>query len=201
MTKARPLQARTFLMNIPEIETPRLRLRAFRADDLDALCLVFGDTDVMKYISGGKPRPRDETETGLRRTIEGWHRRGFGLWAVVEKATGSVIGYCGLILLDGTPEIEVAYGLAKSSWGKGFASEAARAALRYGFEELKLERVVAVVNPQNIASQRVLEKLGMKYTKDAHHYDEDLMYYEISKADYESEGAFKKSIESPVRDG
>jgi RimJ/RimL family protein N-acetyltransferase len=173
-------------MSVPEIETARLWLRAFTPGDLDELQLVFGDTEVMKYISGGKPRTREETETGLRRTIEGWQRRGFGLWAVVEKATDKVIGYCGLIFLEETPEIEVAYGLAKSSWGKGFATEAAHASLRFGFEELKLDRIVAVVNPQNSASQRVLEKLGMKYTKHERHYDADLMYYEISKSDYQS---------------
>lgn len=175
------------MTSIPEIETGRLRLRAFKPDDLDDLYMVFGDAEVMTYISGGKPRTREATHAGLLRTIEGWRDRGFGLWAVVEKDNGHVIGYCGLIFLDGTTEIELAYGLAKSSWGKGFATEAARASLRFGFEELKLERIVAVVNPQNIPSQRVLEKLGMKYTKDAHHYNADLMYYEISKQDYHAD--------------
>jgi len=181
-------------MSVPEIETVRLRLRAFTPDDLDDLQLVFGDTEVMKYISGGKPRARAETETGLRRTIEGWQTRGFGLWAVVEKATDKVIGYCGLIFLEETPEIEIAYGLAKSSWGKGFATEAAQASLRFGFEELKLDRIVAVVNPQHVSSQRVLARLGMKHTKNERHYDEDLMYYEISKSDYQS----GKASDAPV---
>ncbi len=167
-------------MSIPEIETERLRLRGFRPDDLDALCQVFGDPVVMKYISGGKPRTREATEEGLLRSIEGWHKRGFGLWAAEEKATGTVVGYCGLMPLEDTPEIEVAYGLAKAAWGQGFAVEAARAALEYAFEQLKLERVVAVVNPLNVASQRVLEKLGMSYTKNVHHYGADLMYYEAS---------------------
>jgi RimJ/RimL family protein N-acetyltransferase len=175
------------LTNIPEIETNRLRLRAFTPDDLDALYLVFGDPEVMTYITGGKPRTKEATLAGLLRTIEGWQNRGFGLWAVAEKDSGHVIGYCGLIFLDETTEIELAYGLAKSSWGKGFATEAARASLRYGFEELKLERIVAVVNPQNIPSQRVLEKLGMKYKRNAHHYDADLMYYELSKQDYHAD--------------
>lgn len=170
-------------MSVPEIETERLRLRGFRPDDLDALCQIFGDPEVMKYISGGKPRTREATEEGLLRSIEGWRKRGFGLWAVEEKATGRVVGYCGLIPLDDTPEIEVAYGLAKSAWGRAFAVEAARAALKFGFGELNLERIVAVVNPGNVASQRVLEKLGMKYTKNAHHYGADLMYYELSAAD------------------
>ncbi|HWT01443.1 MAG TPA: GNAT family N-acetyltransferase [Pyrinomonadaceae bacterium] len=167
-------------MSIPEIETARLRLRGFTPDDLDALCQVFGDPEVMKYISGGEPRTREATEEGLLRSIEGWRKRGFGLWAVVEKETGELIGYCGLISLEDTPEIEVAYGLMRSAWGKGFAAEAARASLGYGFNELKLERIVAVVNPENAASRRVLEKLGMKYAKNARHYGADLMYYEIS---------------------
>ncbi|MDQ3819667.1 MAG: GNAT family N-acetyltransferase [Acidobacteriota bacterium] len=177
------------VLGIPEIETERLHLRAFTPGDLDDLCLVFGDADVMKYISGGKPRSREDTETGLLRTIEGFKKRGFGLWAVVAKNGENFIGYCGLTYLEDTSEVEVAYGLAKSQWGKGFATEAASASLRYGFEEMKLDRIVAVVDRQNISSRRVLEKLGMRYTKDVHHYDADLMYYEISKAGYQSDGA------------
>lgn len=170
---------------IPEIETTRLRLRAFTPEDLDELFMVFGDAEVMRYISGGKPRSREETEKGMLRTIEGWHKRGFGLWAVMIKESENVIGYCGLIYLDDTPEVEIAYGLAKASWGAGFATEAALATLRFGFEVVKLERIVAVVNPENIPSQRVLEKLGMTYVKNAHHYDADLMYYELSKAKFQ----------------
>jgi RimJ/RimL family protein N-acetyltransferase len=166
---------------IPEIETTRLRLRAFTPDDLDDLFLIFGDEEVMRYISNGKPRSLEETGRGLLRTIEGWQKRGFGLWAMTIKGSDRVIGYCGLIYLDDTPEIEIAYGLAKAHWAKGYATEAARATLEFGFEKLKLERIVAVVNPENIPSQRVLEKLGMTYVKKAHHYETDLMYYEITR--------------------
>lgn len=169
-------------LTAPEIETARLRLRAFKPGDLDELFLVFGDAQVMRHLSGGKTRSREETEAGLLRTIEGWQRRGFGLWAVTVKESEEMIGYCGLILLDGTTEIEVAYGLARAHWGKGYATEAALAALRFGFEQLKLERIVAVVNPENAPSRRVLEKLGMTYVKMAHHYDADLMYYELRAA-------------------
>lgn len=173
-----------FYLKAPEVETDRLRLRSFRPGDLADLHLVFGDAEVMRYISGGKTRSLEETEIGLGRTIEGWQSRGFGFWAVTLKGSDKVIGYCGFMLLEGTPEIELAYGLAKSHWGSGFATEVARACLRYGLEEMKMERIVAVVNPANLASQRVLEKLGMRYTKDVHHYDADLMYYEISSAEY-----------------
>ncbi|HUQ34543.1 MAG TPA: GNAT family N-acetyltransferase [Pyrinomonadaceae bacterium] len=168
----------------PEVETERLRLRAFTPEDLNDLHLIFGDPQVMKYISGGTPRSREETEIGMGRTIEGWQRRGFGFWAVTSKDDDKLIGYCGLILLENTTEIEVAYGFKRSQWGKGFATEAARACLRFGFEELKLERIVAVVNHGNVASQRVLEKLSMTYRREVHHYGADLMYYDISSADY-----------------
>jgi ribosomal-protein-alanine N-acetyltransferase len=171
-------------MSIPRIETARLSLRPFTPDDLDDLLLAFGDPEVMRYISGGKPRSREDTETGMLRTIEGWKTRGFGFWAVTRREQESLIGYCGLVPLDDTPEIEVAYGFAKSEWGKGFASEAARASLRFGFEELKLKRIVAVVDPENISSKRVLEKLGMTYTKNGHYYGVDLMHYEMSRINF-----------------
>jgi RimJ/RimL family protein N-acetyltransferase len=171
-------------MPTPRIETARLSLRPFTHADLDDLFAVFGDPEVMRYISGGKPRSREDTETGLLRTIEGWKTRGFGFWAVTHKGMERVIGYCGLVPLEDTSEIEVAYGFAKSEWGHGYASEAAQASLRFGFEELKLERIVAVVYQENISSKRVLEKLGMTYTKNGHYYGVELMYYEISRIDF-----------------
>lgn len=172
------------LMKAPEIETVRLILRAFVPEDLADLYRVFGDAEVMRYISGGKARSLEETEKGLARTIEAWETRGFGFWAVTIKGSGKLIGYCGFMPLEDTSEIELAYGLAQSYWHSGFATEAARACLRYGFEELKLKRIVAVVNPENLASQRVLEKLSLRYTKDVHHYDADLRYYELPGAHY-----------------
>jgi ribosomal-protein-alanine N-acetyltransferase len=173
----------------PDVETDRLRLRAFTPEDSNDPHLVFGDPQVMKYISGGTPRSQEETEIGLGRTIAGWQQRGFGFWAVTPKDDDKLIGYCGLIFLEDTTEVELAYGFKRSHWGKGFATEAARACLRWGFGELKLERIVAVVNHGNHASQRVLEKLCMTYRRDVHHYDADLMYYDISSADYNPEDA------------
>jgi RimJ/RimL family protein N-acetyltransferase len=172
-------------MSVPEIETSRLRLRAFSSGDLDDLDLIFSDADVVKYLPGGKTRTRAETQMGLLHLIAEVKKHDFGLRAVVAKDLGKVIGYSGLMFLEKTGEIEVAYGLAKSHWGKGLATEAAGASLRYGFEELELERIVAVVDPQNVASQRVLEKLGMTYARNGSHYGADLKYYEILKSSYQ----------------
>ena len=173
---------------IPEIETHRLKMRGFTPDDLDDLCLIFGDPDVMKYIAGGRTRSREETEQGLLRTIAGFRDRGFGLWALEQKGVGSVIGYCGLTYLDGTTQIELAYGLAKAYWGDGFATEAARATLKYGFSTLKLERIVAVVYPDNYPSRRVVEKLGMLNKGLVHHYNAELICYELKREDLSDDG-------------
>jgi len=94
-----------------------------------------------------------------------------------------------LQFLDGTSEVEVGYRLAKRFWGMGLAPEAAQASLCYGFEELGLDRIVAVVHPENVASQRVLEKIGLKYVKDARFYNKDLKYYAITRDEYERENA------------
>jgi ribosomal-protein-alanine N-acetyltransferase len=171
------------------VETERLILRPFTPDDLDALAAINSDPDVMRFIGDGKPAPRERTAERLAFILEHGRRHGFSVWAVRSKQTPSLMGFCGLHHLDGTNEVEVGYRLAREHWGKGFATEAARASLRYGFEELKLNRIAAVVHPENIASQRVLEKLGLKYEKDARFYDIDVKYYAIAREDYEPDGS------------
>jgi len=106
------------------------------------------------------------------------------MWAVVERATGELAGWCGLAHLEDTQEVEVGYGLARRAWGRGLATEAARASLRYGFESMGLARIVAVVNPANHASRHVVEKLGLRHVKVARHYGADLDYFEIGRAEF-----------------
>lgn len=168
------------------IETDRLILRPFTSNDLDALASIGSDPDVMHYIGDGKPQSREQTEQRLNAIIEHHSRHGFGLWAAVDKSSGDLMGFCGLQLLDNTSEVEVGYRLAKRFWGMGLASEAAMASLRYGFEDLGLDRIVAVVHPENIASRRVIEKIGLKYVKDAWFYNKKLKYYAISRDQYDS---------------
>ena len=93
-------------------------------------------------------------------------------------------GFCGLVHLDDTSEIEVGYRFAKRFWGMGLATEAAKASLEYGFETLGIDRIVAVVHPDNLASQRVVDKLGLRYIRDAHFYNSNLRYYAITRAQY-----------------
>jgi RimJ/RimL family protein N-acetyltransferase len=162
----------------------------FRPDDLDDLALIYADADVMQFLSG-HPLTRDETAGWLTYLLAGWENFGFGWWAVVLKESGKLIGHCGLQFIHVTPEVEVTYGLAKPYWRKGLASEAARACLRYGFEELKLERIYALADPGNTHSHRVMGRVGMSYDKTEYYkddlYEGDLVYYVIRREDRRSD--------------
>lgn len=173
---------------MPEIETSRLALRMFKPDDLDDLSRIYADADVMRYLSG-HALTREETAGWLHYFISGWEKYGFGWWAVVLKESGELIGHCGLQFIHVTPEVEVTYGLARAYWRMGLASEAARACLRYGFEELMLKRIYALAEPGNIGSHRVMERVGMRYDKTEFYkddlYEGDLIYYAIARDEYQ----------------
>lgn len=164
-----------------EIETSRLRLRHLCLDDLDDLFRIYSNPEVMKYV--GSARTKDETQAALVSMIKHWEH-GFGMWATIYKDSGKLIGRCGLCFLDNTPEVELGYTLDKPFWNMGLATEASLVSLKYGFEEIGLERIVAIAKPENIASQRVMQKVGMKYQKNAHYYNSDVVYYALSRADY-----------------
>jgi ribosomal-protein-alanine N-acetyltransferase len=176
----------TILCNMvtPEIETSRLRLRECSLDDLDELSVIRADAQVMKYIGDGKPQSRAQVKEVILEIREHWRNHQFGRWGVEHKAHEKVIGLCGLSHLEDTAEIEIGYTLEKRYWHQGFASEAASACLRYGFEELHLDRVVAVAYPENTGSRRVMEKIGMRYVKTANFYEGLLVYYEILHSDF-----------------
>ena len=164
------------------IETERLLLRMFRPDDLDDLAALFCDPDVVRYVGDGKPVSREETERALQSIIKHWQTHGFGRWAVEDKRTHEFIGFGGLRSLFGTPE--VVYHFAKAHWGKGFATELGRAALRFGFEDRGFERIVAITKPPNVASINVMEKLGMRFEKNTSYYDIEVVQYGISRDEF-----------------
>lgn len=167
---------------MPEIETARVRLRQLNLDDLDALFGIYSNSEVMKYVGKGA-RTKDETLAALIKMIEHW-KHGFGMWAIIHKDNSKFTGRCGLCFLDNTPEIELGYTLDKPYWNMGLATEASLAILKYGFEQIGLKRIVAIARPENLASQRVMQKVGMKFEKNAHYYNSDVVYYAISHTDY-----------------
>ncbi|MEK6285823.1 MAG: GNAT family N-acetyltransferase [Acidobacteriota bacterium] len=180
------------------IETARVYLRPFTSDDLDSFALIGSDPDVMRYIGDGKPQSRERTRTRFNAILDHHNRHGFGVWAAVDKTSGEWMGFCGLQFLDNASEIEVGYRLAKRFWGIGLASEAAKASLRYGFEALGLNRIVAVVQPGNIGSRRVLEKIGLRYVKDARFYNSDVKYYAMTREEYQRDDS--TYIQRPAED-
>ena len=129
--------------------------------DADALQAVFGDPQVMRF-SGGGARTPEGTRERVRGLIEHQARHGFSKWGVEERATGELIGDCGIQLLEGGPDVELGFHLRASAWGRGYATEAARASLEAAFAEAGLEQVIAIVAPGNAASVRVLRKIGMR---------------------------------------
>ena len=125
---------------------------------------VFGDAEVMRFGDG--VQTREWVEAWLRTCLENYQRRGFGPYAVVEQSTGDVIGYCGLFYfldIHGQPEIELGYRLRRAAWGQGYATEAARLVRDYAFHTLHIKRLIALIDPDNVPSIRVAEKIGMHY--------------------------------------
>ncbi|HEX7173758.1 MAG TPA: GNAT family N-acetyltransferase, partial [Pyrinomonadaceae bacterium] len=147
---------------MPRVETSRLLLRPFTAEDLDDFSEILGKPGVMKYLGTDcQPMSRAETETALRSMIGHWRRHGFGRWAVVSKEGGRLIGCAGLRSYQAVAEL--VYLLDEPYWGRGLATEVARACLRFGFETQGFDRIVAFARLRNAASRRVLDKLGMSF--------------------------------------
>jgi len=177
-----PLTAPETVAHSFAIETERLRLRMFRASDLDDLANLFADQDVMRYVGNGQPCDRAEAKKALDSIIAHWERHGFGRWAVEHKETSEFIGYGGLRSLFGTPE--VVYHLATRYWGKGLATEMARASLEFGFQQRRFDCIVAVAKPENVASIQVMKKLGMRFEMETSYYGIDVVQYVISAPEY-----------------
>ncbi|MGI8556520.1 MAG: GNAT family N-acetyltransferase [Pyrinomonadaceae bacterium] len=164
------------------LETERLILRKLAKWDADAVFAMRSDREVMRFIR--EPQTRRETDNWIKMISSRWQDEKIGFCAVIEKSSNEFIGWCGLWRLRETAEIEIGYAIAKDFRQKGFAAEAAARFLRYGFEDLKLDKVVAVARPENTASRRVMEKLGMKFDGIGKFYERDLAHYSITKNEF-----------------
>jgi RimJ/RimL family protein N-acetyltransferase len=159
----------------------------FRLDDLDELAALLADPDVIRYVGHGLPISRTESENALHSIIRHWDIHGFGRWAVMDKEPQEFIGYGGLRSLMGTPEM--VYHFAKAYWGRGLATEMARASLRFGFEEHQFDHIVAVAKPENAASIHVMEKVGMKYEMHTAYYNMDVIQYRLARSEFTTYGS------------
>ncbi|GAA0399865.1 GNAT family N-acetyltransferase [Microbispora corallina] len=154
------------------LETDRLRLRRFAETDLDDLAALDADPAVMRFLTGGRPIPREEVEGRILPRFLGYYERfsGLGYWAAEERATGAFLGWFEFRPLDEDDPgvVELGYRLNRAAWGKGYATEGSRALIDKGFAELGVRRVVAVTMAVNTASRRVMEKCGLRYVRTFH---------------------------------
>jgi ribosomal-protein-alanine N-acetyltransferase len=184
-----------------EIETNRLILRQFKDDDLEAYHLdIFNDPQVMRYLISTSSHPtRDSTRRQIARIRRDWQTNKFGLWAVIYKEHRKFIGHCGLTIIPDTDKIEVQYVFSSNYWGKGVATEAALATLRYGFEFLKIVEIAAVSFPENVLARRVLKKLGMHSRGEGWYYGTNLAYYTLHHSQFtptEDDGYILRDVPS-----
>lgn len=145
------------------LETERLVLRMFRESDLDAYAEMCADPEVMRYLD---PVPdRDAAFRGFCAGVGHWSVRGYGFWVLEEIDSGQPLGRAGLVRWEGRRDVEVGYALRRTAWGKGYATEASRVALRYAHEVVGARGVVSVIDPANAASIRVAERLGAGFDR------------------------------------
>ena len=172
-----------------KLETERLVMRPFVPQDLDALVELRTDPEVNKYLGGERLQNPRALEKRLQFYIDCYARYGYGTCAMHLKATGEMMGSSGLQPLEQTGETEVGYNLAKKFWRMGLGYECARAWLEFGFNRIGLRRVVAVAQPENAASWRIMEKLGMTYQKTDTHYDLECVFYAVTREEFFAKNA------------
>jgi RimJ/RimL family protein N-acetyltransferase len=173
---------------VTDLETARLLLRPWRQEDLDPYARICADPEVTRYVTG--PLSRQESEEQVSRFVRHWEERGFGLWAVEYRASGAFIGFIGLLHQHDWPigedKTEVGWRLDRAFWGQGLATEGAQTSVRYGFEQLGLERIISIINPKNLASRRVAEKAGLTLRGELCFRGYDVVWYAIDRREWDA---------------
>ena len=161
------------------LETDRLYLREFQDTDYNDLCEILQDEDVMYAYEHSFSE--EEVKNWYNKNIERYNENGFGLWAVIHKSTNDFLGQCGLTIqnLQGKEYLEIGYLFKKKHWYKGYATEAALGCKKYAFETLKAEKVYSIIRENNIPSQNVAKRIGMKKIDEImkHYYNMDMLHY------------------------
>ena len=157
-------------MNVPTFETDRLRLRPFTLEDSSGLHKILSVEGVLRYYPSSDPPDLERVQRLITRQLDHWEEHGFGWWAVEDITNKQLIGWSGLQYLPETDEIEIGYLLARPYWGKGLATEGARIGIEFGFKQLEIPTIIGIVHPENLASQRVLEKIGLVFQEEAEYF-------------------------------
>ena len=173
------------------LETPRLRLRTFRRADFDAYADMLADPEVARYLFQGRPLPRHEAWRNMAAVVGHWQLLGFGPWAVVERASGELVGRIGPFCPAGWPGLELIWIIRRQSWGQGYATEGARVALAYVFQQMARDRVISLIRPQNAASIRVAEKIGQRLQDRMDFYGGEALVYGIRREEWPPAGGVR----------
>lgn len=158
--------------------------------DLPPFAAICADPEVMRWIGDGSPRSQEQCRLAIRAYEAHWNEHGFGLYATTLRETGELIGSIGLsipfFLPEILPAVEIGWRVARDSWGKGLATEAARAVMEFAFAELELDEIVSIHQVGNDASERVMDKLGMRLVRETVHpkWDRPLHVHAIGRRDY-----------------
>lgn len=166
------------------IETARLFMSPLSMRDLHAVHGLWTESEVRKHLWDGEVIPVRRARKALEESAENFGRHGFGLWGIRLKEGETLIGFCGLRFFGDSPDIEVLYGVSPAHRGKGFATEAAGAVVRYGFEEARLRQILGITDLPNTASARVLEKAGMEMRGHALYQGREEVHYEIRRESF-----------------
>lgn len=164
---------------IPTIHTQRLTLRPFTLADIRPLHRILSEPDILDYFPRTDPPEVERVGKIIQNQLAHWEAHHLGWWAVIPEEGAELIGWNGLQFLAETGETEVAYLLSKPYWGQGYATEAARAAIKYGFETLNLGQIIGLTHPENKASQNVLKKCGMHYTVRKEYFGMQLLRFSL----------------------
>ena len=169
------------------METERLVLRMFRDSDTDAYAEMLADPEVMRFL-GGKPMSRQEAWRNMAMVLGHWHLRGYGFWAVEEKSDGELVGRVGCWRPEGWPGFEVGWTLRRRFWGRGYATEAARASFTHAFNALGQSRVVSLIAPENVNSIRVAERLGERPAGEWEVFGTKVIIYAVGREEWAAAG-------------
>jgi len=161
---------------VTELSTDRLHLRPFQAGDFDAHAAICGDASVMQYIRDGA-LSRVEAWWQMARYMGHWQLRGYGLWAVLERASNTLVGHLGFLNPEGGIGFELGWALARSHWGKGYAYEGVQAAIGYGFTVLDQPQILCVIRPENSRSITLAERLGASFQREINESGRRLLVY------------------------
>ncbi len=172
-------------LHVPTLETERLRLRSLRPSDLDDYAAMYADREVLRYLTGG-PEPWDRCRSWRQMAllVGHWQLVGAGMWVVEHRGSGAFLGMIGFAAPEGWPGFELAWSLARRFWGHGYATESARAALAYAFTTLEKDNIISLIDPENLASIRVAERIGERLQGRINHFGREMLCYGLDRETY-----------------